>query len=157
MANTRKPEEIRILDIGSFAGLFLRVLIDKGFAAEGIEVDPDHIAIAGDHGVSLVKGDAFQLGEYFEHDVYDIVTCINFIDPDVFDVSEEKILQLCGQCKQALAPGGYFLVNPPDNMAFPRRKVLDMGFIRCEREEHYCFGVLKLKRHLILKKADGQQ
>jgi hypothetical protein len=153
MGGAAVAEKVRVLDIGAFVGLYVGCLRKKGFGADGIEIDPNYVEIAGTTGVQLIKGDAFHLGEYFKDGNYDLITCVNIMDGKGRFPSEEEMVVLCAACRRAMKTGGYLLINPPSEDPFPRKKVLELGFARCEREEKYCVLELGFMRHLVLKKT----
>lgn len=97
----------RLLDIGSFAGIFLQLALKKGFSAEGIEVNP----IMARHAQEKLNLKVFngKFSEFQEaENSFDVITLI-----DVLEHLEEPRIMI-EKCHKLLAPGGILLIKVPN-------------------------------------------
>lgn len=114
LARLRRLDGVRVLDVGSSAGWFLRAARDRGCRVHGIEPDPFFFERAqrelGDTA-SLVCG-------YFDADVppewgtFDIITF-----HDVFEHLADPAAVLAA-CRARLAPGGLLVLSLPSADGF---------------------------------------
>jgi 2-polyprenyl-3-methyl-5-hydroxy-6-metoxy-1,4-benzoquinol methylase len=99
-----------LLDIGAGTGYFVNYMNNKGFEAEGIEVDNDARLVAKENfGIELKSADAVY---DLEKEKYDIITMWHVL---------EHIHDLNGymqKIREALKPGGIFVCALPNFTSF---------------------------------------
>ncbi|HEX4048655.1 MAG TPA: class I SAM-dependent methyltransferase [Elusimicrobiota bacterium] len=104
------PRRGRLLDVGCASGHFLRLAAQRGYQAEGLEVDSRFVAMAresGLPGVSLGQLDAAYAGANAGAlEAVSIMEVLEHVDDPI------GFLRLAGE---ALKPGGTLLVSVPDN------------------------------------------
>lgn len=99
----KKPEEIRLLDVGCSSGAFLGAAVRLGYRAEGVEPAAKAAATAQAAGLKVRQGllheAAYADGEF------DVVTLFEVIE----HLKEPKAL--LQECQRILRPGGILLVG----------------------------------------------
>ena len=100
------PRPGRLLDVGSGIGELLRIALDGGWTAVGVEVDGAMAAYARARGVDVRVGELVSLG--LPESSFDLVTLWNVLDfvPDPLGMLRE--------CRRVLAPGGRIFVRTPN-------------------------------------------
>lgn len=102
-------KEGRALDIGCADGAFVKMASERGFRAEGLEVDARFAEAARKRGLTIREGlldDAFareNAGAYAMVSIFEVYEHVD--DP------KDTLRRI----KQLLEPGGYLLLSVPDN------------------------------------------
>ena len=103
----------RVLDIGCANGEYLLRLKSIGWHCQGVEFNPQAVAVARSHGLDVFLGDLLQAG--FEADSFDFVTSNHHLEhePDPCKIMAEIV--------RVTRPGGVVLIRTPNNAALGRR------------------------------------
>lgn len=120
----------RLLDVGCGDGLFLCRARDCGWDAIGLDPDPQAVANAVSHGLTVYEGDI----EYFtgQSELFDVITLSHVIE-HVFDP-----VKMLAQCWTLLKPGGQVWIETPNINSF--------GYARFQAD----WRGLEAPRHLVL-------
>ncbi len=102
-----QPAPGKVLDVGSFAGIFLRKMIKNNYEAYGIEVNPTMADYTIDELKLNVKKGTF-LGTEVPKETYDVVTMIDVLEHLVDP--KQIIIKVHG----VLKPGGLFVIKVPN-------------------------------------------
>jgi SAM-dependent methyltransferase len=99
-----------IMDIGCGQGELVRLLLDDGYCAEGIDVSPEQVAIAHASGVDRVRhGDYLDaLGSRREE--LAAVTATDVLE----HLTKDEVLETFDRVAAALAPQGVFVARVPN-------------------------------------------
>jgi 2-polyprenyl-3-methyl-5-hydroxy-6-metoxy-1,4-benzoquinol methylase len=99
-----------IMDIGCGQGELVRLLLDDGYCAEGIDVSPEQVAIAHASGLDRVRhGDYLDtLGSRREE--LAAVTATDVLE----HLTKDEVLETFDQVAAALAPQGVFVARVPN-------------------------------------------
>lgn len=99
-----------IMDIGCGQGELVRLLLDDGYSAEGIDVSPEQVAIAHASGIDQVRqGDYLDvLGSRREE--LAAVTATDVLE----HLTKDEVLETFDQVAAALAPHGVFVARVPN-------------------------------------------
>lgn len=96
-----------LLDIGSFAGIFLRKAKSRGFRAKGIELNPKMAEYTRDHlELDVHSGEFLEIP--LEAQSFDVITLIDVLE---HLVTPKKVLD---KAIQLLKPGGFLLIKVPN-------------------------------------------
>lgn len=104
------PRAGRIIDIGCASGRFLQMAAERGYEAEGLDVDSRFVALARAAGLSGVSQGV--LDEEFarkRRDAYDAVSIMEILEHVADPIDFLRL------CRDILKPGGRLLVSVPDN------------------------------------------
>ncbi len=108
-----QKEKGKILDIGSFAGVFIRDAQKRGYQAEGVEVNPNMAR----YTIEKLKLKVFN-GKIQEFDgkenSFDIITLIDVLE----HLPDPKII--LEKCQHLLRPGGILIIKVPN---YPAQKL----------------------------------
>lgn len=97
----------RCLDAGCATGLFPHMLREKGYEAEGVELNPASAAWGAAHyGVPVRCGKLEDLGD--TTGVYDLISMTDVVEHTVNPLEQLRL------ARRLLRPGGYLLVTFPD-------------------------------------------
>ena len=108
------PEEGPVVDIGCGQGEMVRLLLADGYAAEGVDVSPEQVAIAHVAGLELVRE-----GDYHQVLAERTGQFAAVIATDVLEhLGKPEVLDTFDIVAQALIPGGIFIARVP-NAASP--------------------------------------
>jgi 2-polyprenyl-3-methyl-5-hydroxy-6-metoxy-1,4-benzoquinol methylase len=104
------PHRGRLLDVGCASGYFMKLAADRGYAAEGLEVDSRFVALARAAGhpevsIGLLDED-FARRRAGEFEAVSTMEVLEHVDDPI------GFLRLAGE---VLKPGGFLLVSVPDN------------------------------------------
>lgn len=96
-----------LLDIGSFAGIFMRAANKRGFCASGVEVNPTMANYTKD-ALNLNVYNGTFLNFPCEKESFDVITLI--------DVLEHLLCprEMLEKCFEVLKPGGHILIKVPN-------------------------------------------
>ena len=110
----------RLLDIGCSTGLFLRMAVEHGWPAEGLEYSADSAEQARSKGGLKVRTGALERGMYAAGS-FDVVTLWDVIEhvPD-----PKTVLELAAEL---IAPGGLLIVKTPNCDGLYPRASLSMA------------------------------
>jgi len=97
----------RVLDIGCSTGLLVRMLCDRGFDAEGIELNAASANWAARHYGVKVQTDPLQEG-LFESGRFDLMIMADVLEHTVTPLNYLKMV------RKFLSPGGFMLISFPD-------------------------------------------
>jgi 2-polyprenyl-3-methyl-5-hydroxy-6-metoxy-1,4-benzoquinol methylase len=104
------PHRGRLLDVGCASGHFMKLAADRGYQAEGLEVDSRFVALAraaGHPEVSVgLLDEAFARSHAAAFEAVSIMEVLEHVDDPI------GFLRLAGE---TLKPGGFLLVSVPDN------------------------------------------
>lgn len=97
----------KLLDIGSFAGIFLLEAQKEGFEVEGIEVNPHMCQYTREKlGLKVINA---SINSYEgPHEKYDVITLIDVLE-HLYDP-----LEVIEKCFKSLKPGGLLLIKVPN-------------------------------------------
>jgi SAM-dependent methyltransferase len=98
----------RLLDVGSGSGAFVAQMQRLGWRAEGLEPDPDAVAVAREAGLSIMQGTVDDLDGEALDGVFDAVTLSHVIE-HLHD-PEEAVRRLA----TLLRPGGLLWIATPN-------------------------------------------
>jgi 2-polyprenyl-3-methyl-5-hydroxy-6-metoxy-1,4-benzoquinol methylase len=108
-----------LLDIGCFAGSFLKQIPENEFSRQvGVDILDQQIAYANDkHGTAyrefkLIQ-DFFDIQKYFIDDQFDYVTLIEVIE----HLTHEQIHSMMSNIAKVLKPGGTFVLTTPNYLS----------------------------------------
>ena len=74
-----EPADFRVLDVGCGRGEFMRLLRSKGFQVEGVDLDPECVAISQQHGPCR-QSTVEELPEKFENNSFDLVLASHVLE-----------------------------------------------------------------------------
>jgi SAM-dependent methyltransferase len=99
-----------IMDIGCGQGELVRLLLDDGYCAEGLDVSPEQVAIAQASGLDRVRH-----GDYLDtlgsrRGEFAAVTAIDVLE----HLTKDEVLETFDQVAAALAPQGVFVARVPN-------------------------------------------
>jgi 2-polyprenyl-3-methyl-5-hydroxy-6-metoxy-1,4-benzoquinol methylase len=105
-----RPSTRSVVDIGCGQGDLVRLLLADGYAAEGIDVSPEQVALAQATGLSQVH-----LGDYRKILVerrcqLGAVTATDLLE----HLTKDEVLDTLDRVVEALAPGGVFVARVPN-------------------------------------------
>jgi len=107
-AGVTKAQPLRLLDLGCGRGLRTVALRDAGFAAEGLDFQPEVVAaLQRETGIPAVAGDAARADDVLSAGSFDVVTAFYLLEhvPDV-----QAVLRAAARL---LRPGGLFAAAIP--------------------------------------------
>jgi len=104
------PEAGSIMDIGCGQGELVRLLLADGYAAEGIDVSPEQVAIARASGLDQVRQ-----GNYLEvlrsrQEPLAAITATDVLE----HLTKDEVLETFDRVAAALAPKGVFVARVPN-------------------------------------------
>lgn len=97
----------RSLDVGCATGLLPYLLQQSGFAAEGIELNPETAAWGQEHYQVPIRNQPVESGEYAEA-AYDLVTMTDVLEHTVHPLTSLRAVA------RIVRPGGCILITFPD-------------------------------------------
>ena len=104
------PKKGRILDVGAATGFFLRLALERGWGASGIEISNYAANIARQKGLNVISGTLETTD--FSLSIFDVITLWDVIehlsDPKTHLIAANKILK----------KGGIIAINTPDAGSF---------------------------------------
>ncbi|MFA5132716.1 MAG: methyltransferase domain-containing protein [Candidatus Paceibacterota bacterium] len=100
------PVGSRILDVGCYDGLLVKMLVDAGYLAEGIEINSELVRCSKKYGVNVTNCDISNFNNKFQYDTV-ISHAVLEHQPDPF-IFIDKI-------KSVLSEGGTVIVSVPDS------------------------------------------
>lgn len=102
-----KPSPGKVLDVGSFAGIFIRKIAKRNYKSSGIEVNPT----MADYTKNILNLDVQKgtfLSTHVEKESFDVVTMIDVLE---HLVDPRQIIQ---KVQGVLKPGGLFVIKVPN-------------------------------------------
>ena len=127
LADYLVPERLRLLDIGTNMGFFLRKCVEAGYAAEGVEPSPSLSKIAREQFGLTITNSYFEAAG-FAKGSFDVITMI-----DVFEHVTNPI-ELLGTARQVLADDGVLAIKVPNgNYNLLKQRIAE----RTKREAQY--------------------
>jgi len=99
----RRPQDVRLIDVGCSRGHFVRTAADLGFRAEGVEPAPHIAAAARAAGLNVYTGLLEE--QRFPERSFDAVTLFEVIE----HLREPR--KLLAECRRILKPGGVLLLS----------------------------------------------
>jgi SAM-dependent methyltransferase len=111
----RKPESIRLLDVGCSSGAFLLSARKLGFQVEGVEPSADAAQTARGMGLQVFNG--FLEQARYPDASFDAVTLIEIVE------HVRDALALMRECARILRPGGVLLVTTPNAHSWTARSM----------------------------------
>ncbi len=99
----RRPQDVRLIDVGCSRGHFVRTAADLGFRAEGVEPAPHIAAAARAAGLSVYSGLLEE--QRFPERSFDAVTMFEVIE----HLREPRML--LAECRRTLRPGGVLVLS----------------------------------------------
>jgi len=99
----------RVLDLGCGRGDFLELLLAKGCRPEGVDIDPEMVAVCRAKGLTVHQGDAFAFLRT-QTAAYDGIFASNFVE----HFAPAQVATLFQLARQALKPGGKLLFAVPN-------------------------------------------
>jgi len=99
----RRPQDVRLIDVGCSRGHFVRTAADLGFRAEGVEPAPHIAAAARAAGLNVYTGLLEE--QRFPERSFDAVTLFEVIE----HLREPR--KLLTECRRILKPGGVLLLS----------------------------------------------
>ena len=103
------PPGGRVLDLGCGSGDVMRLLVRRGFDAEGIDISEEQISLAVAAGLNAQTADAFEFLASRQQ-TYDGIVAVDFIE----HFAKEELLRLLAAIRAALKPGGWLLIQTPN-------------------------------------------
>lgn len=111
----RKPESIRLLDVGCSSGAFLLSARKLGFQVEGVEPSADAAETARSMGMQVFNGFLEQAN--YPDASFDAVTLIEIVE------HVRDALALLRECARILRPGGVVLITTPNAHSWTARSM----------------------------------
>ncbi|GAA2501929.1 class I SAM-dependent DNA methyltransferase [Winogradskya humida] len=99
-----------VLDIGSGQGELVRLLSADGFAAEGVDVSAEQVALAHAAGLSQVRLGDFHARLGTADSAWDAVIATDVLE----HLGADEILRTFDEVSRALRPGGVFIARVPN-------------------------------------------
>lgn len=100
----------RVLDVGCGQGGLVRLLLDDGYDASGVDVSPEQVQLAHAAGIStIVLGDFAEVLDAAQGSL-DAVVATDLLE----HLGKEQVLQLFDAVHTALRPGGRFIARTPN-------------------------------------------
>jgi len=99
----RRPQDVRLIDVGCSRGHFVRTAADLGFRAEGVEPAPHIAAAARASGLNVQSGLLEE--QRFPERSFDAVTMFEVIE----HLREPRML--LAECRRILRPGGVLVLS----------------------------------------------
>ena len=104
------PEAGPVFDIGCGQGALVRLLLNDGYDAAGVDISPEQVAIA--HSVGLVQ---VQAGDYRDILGGRVGEFAAITATDVLEhLTKNEVLETFDYVASALAPGGVFVARVPN-------------------------------------------
>jgi len=105
-----QPSAGPIVDIGCGRGELVRLLQADGFAAEGIDISPEQVALARQAGITGIREGDFRaiLAAHPGH--YAAITATDLLE----HLTKPEVMQTFDDVAAALAPGGVFVGRVPN-------------------------------------------
>ena len=152
-AKSKESPAISILDLGCSDGLFVSLLGQQGYNAEGIDGDGEVISIRSDV-LKLHQGELTALEDVFGDRKFDLITAqgvfcmasqINYMTGDILDLTfilsimhsdaintaaQENIRKILASAYGQLMPGGYLVIieDGGDSVDFERKTAEVIGY-----------------------------
>ena len=98
------------LDLGCGRGEWLEVLSESGFTPLGIDLDPDMLAACSDLNLPAQQGNALEYIKEQPQASLSLVSAFHLVEHLPFD----KLLELIGDIKRSLKPGGLVILESPN-------------------------------------------
>lgn len=103
-------EELRAVDLGCGRGEWLELLKEKGFQAEGVDLDDAMVNTCRAKGLSVEKADAIEYIEKLDDESVVIVSGFHIIEHIPF----ESVKKLVENAYRVLKPGGLLILETPN-------------------------------------------
>ncbi len=103
----------RVLDLGCGMGGFVKLLVDNGFDAYGVDSDPQSIAEARQHQIPVVEADVVAHLRTLAPETLDAVFSAHMVEHMPYAV----VLETIQLAQRALKPGGRLLLVTPNPRA----------------------------------------
>lgn len=127
LAKHARGQDIRLVDVGCGTGGLLAFLQARGYHhLAGLDISPHALAWCRERGLSVAQGDLRRLGSLFAPASEDVVVCNDVLY--FFTLAEQ--VEIIGQCRTILAPGGLLVINVPAGLGFRGIHDLSVGIQR---------------------------
>jgi len=100
----------KVVDLACGDGDFVKLLLDNGIQATGVDFDVKAHDAAEEHGLPIVRDDVFHYLQSLEPDSIDGIFCAHLVE----HLPYEKVLELIHLSYRALSDGGVLVVATPD-------------------------------------------
>jgi cyclopropane fatty-acyl-phospholipid synthase-like methyltransferase len=98
------------MDIGCGQGELVRLLLNDGYAAEGIDVSPEQVAIAQASGLNQVQHGNYLAVLETRQESLAAITATDVLE----HLTKDEVLETFDRVAAALAPGGVFVARVPN-------------------------------------------
>lgn len=123
-----KPHGRRLLDVASGGGFLVEVAMNRGYAAEGVELNGEMVSWCKGRGLNVHHADALDF--LASCDPYDVIVLSSIIE------HLENPIKLIEACRKALKPEGMILVSQAIyNGLLP--VIFPWGWYGWQPKEHY--------------------
>ncbi len=102
--------EISLLDLGCGRGEWLSLLRDKGYPAQGIDINEKMVARCASRGLDVCKGDLLEHLRNQSDRSFAVVTAFHVVEHLRFD----QFIELLDQSLRVLEPGGMAIFETPN-------------------------------------------
>lgn len=153
-------EPQRVLELGAFVGLFVKVLQHCGHPAVGIDNEPTFVAAARDLGHDVVALDARELSLVVPGGSADLVVAVGFFHgelPEAIDGEPRRAwtLRVWREVRHVLRRGGWFLFNA--EYPVPQDEAAGLGFSDHSGELMERLGYLELNPPFFAFSAEARE
>jgi 2-polyprenyl-3-methyl-5-hydroxy-6-metoxy-1,4-benzoquinol methylase len=100
----------RVLDIGAGQGDLIRLLVDDGFAAQGVDISPEQVDLARAAGLTQVELNDFHRVLDTADGSWDAVIATDLLE----HLEKAEVLRTFDEVRYALRPGGVFIARAPN-------------------------------------------
>jgi O-antigen chain-terminating methyltransferase len=97
----------RSLDLACGEGVLVGILRAHGWDAHGVDINPAMTRLAGERGLSVATGDAFDHLRACEPRSWDVISALQFVE----HLSAGQLSELVRLAHRALRPGGLLLIE----------------------------------------------
>jgi O-antigen chain-terminating methyltransferase len=98
------------LDIGCGRGEWLELLDEKGFAAQGVDLDSGMLASCVERGFDVKEAEGIEYLEGFESNALHLISAFHVVE----HISFEQLQNLIKQAYRVLVPGGLLILETPN-------------------------------------------
>lgn len=99
-----------VVDLGCGDGDFVKLLVDRGIRATGVDSDDKAQAAAESHGLPFVQDDVFHYLRTLAPESADGIFCAHLVE----HLPYEKVIELVQLSFDAISPGGVIVLATPD-------------------------------------------